>query len=445
MSSMETQEISYKSKVLELVSKTKSFCPMLWNHITISPNTAIKHFCCIAGGGDDEPSFEKYWNGERINQARVDMLHSKRPKECNVCWTREDAGIKSHRTNNISMFNSDYDKLKSDHWKKLYENIVSTLADKKMPHQPQYYDVKFGNLCNLKCRMCNPESSSQINKEAISNTHLYESNLYPHKSIDDSLFLWFKNKDNSFWQDFNSFSKDVYKFKFTGGEPLLIDEVIHFLQKLIKEDKAKNIMLHLITNATKIDEKLLVGTLLKFKTLKINVSVDGAYNHYEYIRYPGRWQTLDNNMKLLRKHDVLANGFNTVNDYSKIQLSISPVLQMYNLFNIIDIYKYAESIGSVILDVNFVESPKHMAPRNMTNEMKNIVIEYYSKSISEIQYPEHKTHINYFIEYLSNTEANDDSAIEKFVTYTNTYDKLRNQNFKNSCPKEYELFREYFE
>jgi hypothetical protein len=150
-------------------------------------------------------------------------------------------------------------------------------------------------------------------------------------------------------------------------------------------------------------------------------------------------------MKLLRKHEILVNGNTECNDYSKMQLSISPVLQTYNMFNMIDIYKYAELIGTKILDMNFVEDPQDMAPKNLTREMKNTVIDYYSKHISELKNSEHIENIKGFTTYLSNTEIKDKSAINTFVEYTKTYDKLRNQNFKDSCPKEYELFREYFE
>ena len=150
-------------------------------------------------------------------------------------------------------------------------------------------------------------------------------------------------------------------------------------------------------------------------------------------------------MRLLRKYDVIHNADKKINDHSKVQVSISPVLQMYNLFNMIDIYKYAELIGSVILDTNFVEGPTDLAPRNLTSEMKSIVIDYYSKHILELKHPEHIEQINRFMTYLSNTGMNNETALKRFATYTKTIDKIRNQSFKKSCPKEYELLKEYFE
>ena len=443
---MEARDI-HKNFIKNLADSSESFCPMLWNHVVISPNNH-KHFCCISNHSDRaNMPLKEYWDGEEINVARKQMLNNKKPYQCKVCWMREEAGVTSHRHHNTSMFINDFEKLENgkEHFKVLYENINSTINNEKMKYQPQYYDIKFGNLCNLKCRMCDPHSSSQINKEAKDNTDLYHQELYPHKPQDDSKFLWFKDKDNDFWQEFNDYTDNVYKFKFTGGEPLLINEVIQFLKKLVKENKAKDIMLHLITNATKINEELLVDTLLKFRTLKINVSVDGVYDHYEYIRYPGKWKKLDYNMRLLRKYDVIHNADKKINDHSKVQVSISPVLQMYNLFNMIDIYKYAELIGSVILDTNFVETPANLAPRNLTSEMKSIVIDYYSKHILELKHPEHIEQINRFMTYLSNTGMNNETALKRFATYTKTIDKIRNQSFKKSCPKEYDLLKEYFE
>ena len=76
--------------------------------------------------------------------------------------------------------------------------------------------------------------------------------------------------------------------------------------------------------------------------------------------------------------------------------------------------------------------------------MKDKVIEYYKNNLHKLKDKDHIKHIKQFITYLSNAIINDESAISRFATYTKTYDKIRNQNFKQSCPKEYDLFKEYF-
>ena len=40
------------------------------------------------------------------------------------------------------------------------EERISAITDKI-----KYFDLRFGNLCNLSCRSCNPTASSQIAKE----------------------------------------------------------------------------------------------------------------------------------------------------------------------------------------------------------------------------------------------------------------------------------------
>ena len=439
---METPEI-YRKKVLDIVSKSKSLCPMLWAHITVEP-TSIQSFCCISMHKDNrkQSSLKDYWDGKEINIARKQMLNNDRPYQCKTCWEQEDAGVKSHRSNLTSMFKSDFDHLDVGYWKIMYDNLNSTLTDKKMQHQPMYYDIKFGNLCNLKCRMCGPGASSQINKEAKEYESLFNSDLYPNGPVDESKFLWIKEKDG-WWKEFNNFTHDAYKFKFTGGEPLLNDQVIDFLNYMVKTDRSKDTMIHLITNGTKINEQLIKETLLKFKAVKLNVSVDGAYDHYEYIRYPGRWNKLTSNIQLLK--DLSPNSMTEDYDYNRMTLSISPVLQFYNLFNIIDIYLYAESIPSLILERNFVMSPKYWAPNNLTDEMKKIVINYYNENKSRLKFEQHRKHIDNYITYLSNSTINDEKALYRFAKYTKTYDKIRGQNFKESCPLEYDLFKEYFE
>ena len=49
------------------------------------------------------------------------------------------------------------------------------------------------------------------------------------------------------------------------------------------------------------------------------------------------------------------------------------------------------------------------------------------------------------LKYIQSTSTKDsNTSMKDFVKYTNTVDKVRGQSFKQSCPQEWELVKEYF-
>jgi len=126
------------------VNNKETFCILPFVHLYTQPNGEVKP-CCIAGGFDDkqflrEKSIEDIFNSGEYKQLRHDMLNGKRNKACEVCYKKEDIGESSPR----QMFNS---------------NTLWTMPEVKEDYsvvtQFQHIDIRFSNLCNFKCRMCN--------------------------------------------------------------------------------------------------------------------------------------------------------------------------------------------------------------------------------------------------------------------------------------------------
>ena len=404
-----------------------TYCSLLWSNVTIDTNRELR-YCCwsdVVGKNTESQTIEEFWNDDHINDARNKMLNGERPNACWKCWADEDIGLESRRLkhNNDRVADGDYPVEKID------ENIKASIDNKPMPHGPQSVDIKFGNVCNLQCRMCNPHGSNLINKEAKENKQLYEDGQYFHKEINEANFKWYES--DRLYQDLRENIDNIYRIKILGGEPFFNMTVRKFLTELISEDKAKNIKLHVITNATKINKSLIEDIFLKFFFLELNVSVDGIGSHYDYIRFPGKWETVDKNLRLLSEYQSKDMVF-----------YIIITQQFHNLYNIIDIIKYAEKYNLVVPLITEVEYPSHYASRNLSKEIKDKVVNYY-RSI-EFNHPHHRYLLKRLCDMLSETEVYDPDAIDKFVKYTNTLDKIRGQSFKESCPQEWELLKEYF-
>ena len=78
------------------------------------------------------------WNSKWMQNIRQEFIDGKRPETCQRCFREEDAGIRSPRIG----YNEKW--LKDD-----------VKIEKEIPLDVRYVDLRLGNLCNLKCRMCN--------------------------------------------------------------------------------------------------------------------------------------------------------------------------------------------------------------------------------------------------------------------------------------------------
>ena len=93
-------------------------------------------------------------------------------------------------------------------------------------------------------------------------------------------------------------SKYLNKIKFGGGEPLIIKYHHYLLNRLIEEGYAENIELEYSVNLT-IFPPLLFDLWKKFKVIRICASVDAYGIANDAVRYPSKWKTIEQNLKML--------------------------------------------------------------------------------------------------------------------------------------------------
>ena len=142
--------IAESTRPLEHAYKlSKSMCPLPWMHLEIKNQGEISP-CCISTKYIDTVSdtgIQTAFAGEVVANFRQQFLNGDRPNECQACWSVEDKGLASNRTRHLSF-------LKKDLLTKYLSNpkIVSL-------------DLKPGNTCNFKCRICGPRASSKFAQE----------------------------------------------------------------------------------------------------------------------------------------------------------------------------------------------------------------------------------------------------------------------------------------
>lgn len=241
-----------------------------------------------------------------MKNLRKEMLQGKRPEACTKCYMLEDMGIQSHRQGANLRW--------SDRIPQLMEK---TEADGHYEMKLLSADIRMGNQCNLRCRMCSPLNSKNLVADW--------QNLRKIGSRKSKEFLeldWFKQPE--FWDLFAKYSQDLEVLHFAGGEPFLIKQHFAFLRNLVERGSSSRITLSYNTNMTVLPQELL-GLWKHFKSVHVMVSIDGTEDVNHYIRFPSNWERIQKHISHLHSNiESLKIG----------SLDFNITVQIYNIFNL---------------------------------------------------------------------------------------------------------------
>ena len=264
-------------------------CVAAYNCISINQNGTLDPCCQYTPDHTQKvykfTEFAEYQ--KNIQQAmHDDMIVGRRHARCQKCWKEEDNGWKSLRQ-----------------WlNEWHGDVANSSVD---CNNPIYHlELRLGNFCNLNCFMCFPSNSSSIALERSK----YQKEFYALNLSADGGNIPYYWQTTEFDQFSEAVLKDVRSINITGGEPFIIPEVIKLLDRLMPQ--AKTIKLSFNTNLTKVSEQL-IDRLKKFKHLMICISLEGTNEMNDYLRYPSKWNTIKDNIKLLRRY--VANAKLSVN------------------------------------------------------------------------------------------------------------------------------------
>jgi molybdenum cofactor biosynthesis enzyme MoaA len=262
----------------------------------------------------DASGLEQWFEGDYLSNIREKMLKGIPLPECTGCYIKE----KKHKLSTRMSINN---KFFSDKNNDPYEHSLKKI------------DVKLGNKCNLKCKMCFPYASSELWKEWKElgwNSDKKDPNNNTNWKYYDGYFkedyAWPKNKTN-----IEKIKQSAVKCKqivVTGGEPTINPEFYEILKYCIDLGVAKDISLIVTTNATKIHPRFF-DLVKQFKYITLRISMDGTGKTYEYVRYPADYNKVFKNIERYNEFIKSLGGEST--------LKINFVLQVWNLHNAVDV------------------------------------------------------------------------------------------------------------
>lgn len=368
-------------------------------------------------------SLEDAWNSDEMRKMRISMISGVKLEGCNVCYLQESSG----RTSNREYANQEWTY-------KLGEERINTLVDQAIvnngaiDYSIAYLDLRLGNLCNLKCRMCSPFNSSQIAKE-----HLELEQRDPaYKVVWASTFGKFDPNFNEMqewfdrdvlWDQVIDMIPNLHKVYMTGGEPTLINNNFKFMQECINRGR-RNIVLFFNTNCTNINKKF-TNLISQFSRVNINASIDGVGEVNDYIRSPSHWDQISKNVEVLAQ-------------MPNVHLGITPTVQVYNIFNLVDTLKWVDALNrtynkNIFVDFLINVHPKHLAVNILPDKIRHSVaadLIDYKNTYFNNKTPELTVNSVNGIIGLLQQERNPDwqEQLTKFKVYTHSLDKERNQS-----------------
>jgi len=282
-------------------SNSPTFCMHPFTGLATREDGAVK-VCCRSApiGFIQDSSLEEIWNNDTMREVRKQVLCGERPEICKPCFDLEDQGVESLRQRHI---NGVIPEARIN----LYPNALQQLReDYTMPFEFPTMEIKLNNLCNLKCRMCHPMDSTSWNDwNEVKEFYVKENNyLVPvinKLGLESSRYLCpFEDTDN-WWASFEKLLPHFRRVEFAGGEPLMDPQHYKILDML--KPYAMNIEIKYATNGTTLGiskGRTIHDYWPHFKSVAVNVSLDGIHDVYNHIRTNSNFSEVERNIKEIK-------------------------------------------------------------------------------------------------------------------------------------------------
>jgi len=398
-----------------LLKESKTFCLMPWLHLHTSPEGKSAP-CCVSTsvqtptgiGNSRTQSLMELINHEQMNKLRKDMLNGVKNDECVKCYQHEEQNVSSSRI----MFNKEY----ADYFD---EAIANTNEDGSLSNfKMRYFDVRFSNICNFKCRTCGSGFSTQWEQED------QKSKIWYARSVP-------KNDNPAFLEEIKDQVHNLKIAYFAGGEPLITEEHYVLLEEMIRRG-ATGVQLRYNTNISnlKFKDKDLLGLWSKFDLpIDIYASIDHYGERAEYIRHGTDWGQVETNLI-------------QVKNTSFVKFQLNTVLSAFNYLTIKEFYQYLKD-KNLYTPTDYaylfhMTTPTYYSAHMLPPEYKAIgrqnmetAIQFFSNNQYRSDQIEHLTNALNWVE-LCNTWDNEKTMFKSEIA---RLDELRGESFEKVFPE----------
>jgi organic radical activating enzyme len=397
----------------ELLNK-KHFCIQPFVHSCIWTDGRVLP-CCINQhyhfGHTSKNSLDEIYNNnnEKLVEFRKEILNGPElPDSCSRCADME---------NNYA--DNSYRYYSNRHYGHLLDDIDINEDGTVNNNKVYTWDVRFSNLCNLKCRTCDNINSSKIAEE--DRKYWNKSIVVLKEAFDDT---------TEFFQFFEKNIDVIEEIYFCGGEPLLLEEHYRMLDLLI-EHKRFNTIIRYNTNATKLmfkDKNVVDDYWVHFPKVRLGLSLDAGWEQIGVIRHGSNWDTIVSNLRHI------------VDKCPHVFIQFSPTISILNIFHVARLHKFlAEEKLLGLSDVyfNILTFPTYYSITILPSEMKEKVKKEWEQYKSDLiqlgcnSYMEEE--IDKVIKYMYT--YNYTGPIGRFIEVTKMMDSRRNESTFDVFPE----------
>jgi radical SAM protein with 4Fe4S-binding SPASM domain len=325
------------------LTHSETFCMLPWMHMHAFPDGRV-YPCCLAEyfhpvGDLRKNTMREVWNQPKYKAMRVNMLADRPCVECTKCYEQERHGAFSMRND----ANRNYGHM--------IKEVNQTQADGTHDEfKIRYWDVRFSNLCNFRCRSCGPIFSSNWYSDHVK--------LYNRKpdvlGRDMERVEYAAGDEDSMERQMVEHVPYLEQVYFAGGEPLIMKEHYTLLEKLIEAGKT-DIRLQYNTNFSELafKDKHVFEYWRHFKNVSVGASLDGMGAQAELIRKGADWrQTVDNRERMMR-------------EVPHVDFYVSSTVSSMNVLHVLKFHKEWTRLGLINAkdwNINLCQSPDWYRP-----------------------------------------------------------------------------------
>ena len=398
--------------------KSKTFCMLPWTHMHLWPS-GNTYPCCIwdstkpLGNYNKESSLKDIWNSPDMKKLRLNMLNDEQSDGCKRCYELEKFG--GNETLRITSNNNYSHK---------FELVEQTKDDGTVEKvQMSYLDIRFNNLCNLRCQTCGHDLSSAWYEDQIA--------MFNHPIPEKVISI---DPIDKLWAELEPLLAGVENAYFAGGEPLMCDEHYKILDYWIKIGKT-DIPINYTTNFALLNHKKaqVLEYWKQFKNVSVSASLDDSGTRAEYLRKGTNWNT------------IVKNRVKMQQECPNVYFEITPTISVYNVFHFPEFHLEwveKEYIQPNDIRLNILTHQDYMSVRILPQKAKETIEVKYRKYLEKIiniaikrnqQYQSAERGYNSLIEFMN---AKDDTHLRsEFYDRVKLVDKVRKEDLLSVYPE----------
>jgi len=387
------------------------FCVLPWVSLEASPIGTVRP-CCLADEEIADDAGAKFdlnsadlsavQNSQYMQRLRGEFIEGKQPRTCRKCWNEERAGRTSKRMYTL-------DRLK---------HIISDeewTADAK---PLRFLDLKLGNICNLKCRICGSWSSSTFAAEEL---QYLSHNEEKKKSFHYQMLrrgAW-PRENPTFWSEIDRVIDHINYIEFTGGEPFMIQEHFDLLQRIVDMGIAAQVEIHYNTNGTQWPSQA-EEIWRHFKLVEIAFSIDDVGARFEYQRTNAEWDKVNANLDLFRHMRARRNN---------IELQVCSTVNVFNVMYLEDLANWIDQQGFDMVYWNMMHEAYYFSINALPENAKQLASDrLQSAKISD----RHRTEFDRMIKFMQGAASLDGTILRMKVK---DLDWRRGQDLRDHHPE----------